>query len=276
MSSINLTGPMLFFGGPYSNLEALRALRDVADMRGIAADHCLCSGDVVAYCADAQACVDEICDWGVHVVMGNCEESLGQGQEDCGCGFEEGTACDVLSKQWFTYANAQLTEDARAWMRNLPRSITVRYTPFKMLAVHGGVEEINKFIFESQKAEIAQELEKADVDVVLAGHCGLPFSKKVGDQYWINAGVIGMPANDGQPHTWYCVITPDENGLEVGFYPLSYDYQTTQFKMATKGLATGYRDALATGLWPSLDVLPQVEKMKTDQGLSLKRFNINP
>lgn len=274
MSSINLTGPMLFFGGPYSNLEALRALRDVADMRGIAADHCLCSGDVVAYCADAQACVDEIRDWGVHVVMGNCEESLGQGQEDCGCGFEEGTACDVLSKQWFTYANAELNEDARAWMRNLPRSITVRYTPFKMLAVHGGVEEINKFIFESQKSVIAQELEKADVDIVLAGHCGLPFSKKVGDQYWINAGVIGMPANDGQPHTWYCVITPDDTGLSISFHQLTYDHQSAAEKMMAKGLASSYSDALTTGLWPSLDVLPSVEKEQTGRKRNLTAFSL--
>ncbi len=274
--SLNLSGPLLVFGGPYSNLEALKAMREVADVRSIPADHCLCTGDVVAYCADAKACVDEIRDWGIPVVMGNCEESLGEGLNDCGCGFEEGTACDLLSKQWFDHASAQLTKDDCQWMKALPRSIDLRFTPFKMRAVHGGVDQINKFIFASQKDVIADELRKADVDIVLAGHCGLPFAKQVGDQYWINAGVIGMPANDGLPHSWYCLIEPDESGLDISFHQLSYDHQTTADKMRDAGLAEGYASALSTGLWPSLDVLPEVEKKKTAQGLSLSRFRINP
>ncbi|WP_417797982.1 metallophosphoesterase family protein [Terasakiella pusilla] len=273
---LRLKGPLLVFGGPYSNLEALKALRDVAAVRGIAPDHCLCTGDVVAYCADAKACVDEIRDWGVPVVMGNCEERLGLGADDCGCGFEEGTACDLLSKQWFTHAQAQLTEDDRAWMRQLPRLIEVRYTPFKLRAIHGGVDRINRFLFASQKQEIEEELYNADVDVILAGHCGVPFVHQANGQYWINAGVIGMPANDGQPRTWYAILTPDEQGLDVSFHQLEYEYAKAADKMRDQGLAQGYAQALSTGLWPSLDVLPEKEKAQTGQRLSVNRLRINP
>lgn len=273
---LTLKGPLLVFGGPYSNLEALKALRDVASVRAIAPDHCLCTGDVVAYCADAKACVDEIRDWGVHVVMGNCEESLGEGAADCGCGFEEGTACDLLSKQWFDHAQAQLSEEDRVWMRQLPRAIELRYTPFKMRAIHGGVDQINRFLFASQKHEIGQELYKADVDIILAGHCGLPFAHQIGDQYWINAGVIGMPANDGQARTWYAILTPDERGLDVSFHQLDYDHTRAAEKMRTHGLAEGYAEALSSGRWPSLDVLPEREKAQTGQRLSVSRLRINP
>lgn len=64
------------FGGCYSNLEATVALRCEAERLGIAPHNTICTGDVVAYCADPVATVDEVRDWGVHVVMGNCEESL--------------------------------------------------------------------------------------------------------------------------------------------------------------------------------------------------------
>ena len=100
-----LDGPVLIFGGPYSNVHATRALIATAAAHGIPADRVICTGDVVAYAADAAATTDAIMDWGVPVVMGNCEESFGNEQDDCGCGFDEGTACDVLSRQWYAYAN---------------------------------------------------------------------------------------------------------------------------------------------------------------------------
>ena len=42
-------------------------------------------------CADPVATVAAVRDWGISVIMGNCEESLGWNKDDCGCGFEEGT-----------------------------------------------------------------------------------------------------------------------------------------------------------------------------------------
>jgi len=53
----DLDTPVLLFGGPYSNLQATRALRAEATRLGIAPDHVICTGDVVAYCADSAATV---------------------------------------------------------------------------------------------------------------------------------------------------------------------------------------------------------------------------
>ena len=67
----------------------------------------------MAYCADPVATVAAIRDWGIHVIMGNCEESLGWSKDDCGCGFEEGSACEQLSIDWYAYANRALGEEDR-------------------------------------------------------------------------------------------------------------------------------------------------------------------
>ena len=37
--------------------------------------------------------------------------------------------------------------------------------------------------------------------------------------------------------------------------------------MLAEGLPGGYADALVTGLWPSLDVLPEAEKSRTGRAL---------
>src|SRR5690349_9980180 len=72
--------------------------------------------------------------------------------------------------------------------------------------VHGGVDVVNRFVFASDHGLIAAELARAEADIVVAGHCGLPFIHRVGSQVWFNPGVIGMPANDGTPDGWYGLI----------------------------------------------------------------------
>ncbi|OYV85079.1 MAG: radical SAM protein, partial [Acidiphilium sp. 21-68-69] len=94
---IRADGPVLVFGGCYSNLQATRALLEAAKAHEIPPERMICTGDVVAYGADPQACAALIRDHGIATVMGNCEEQLGAGAADCGCGFTEGSSCDRLA-----------------------------------------------------------------------------------------------------------------------------------------------------------------------------------
>ena len=258
-------GPLLVFGGPYSNRQATEAIIAEAARRDIPPWHCLCTGDVVAYCADPAETVSLIRDWGCPVVMGNCEESLGSGAEDCGCGFADGTACDLLSTQWFAHATARLDDDVRAWMAALPRKITFEVAGRKSAAIHGGwaggPAAINRFLFASQPdSAYTAEFDALDADIVLAGHCGLPFVRQVGARQWLNAGVIGMPANDGDPATWFLILEPDGSHA---FHQLGYDHGAAARAMRSAGLAEGYAAGLETGLWPSLDILPEAERRAT-------------
>jgi hypothetical protein len=82
----------------------------------------------------------------------------------------------------------------------------------------------------------------------------------IADHLWHNAGVIGMPANDGTPRVWYSLIRPKPGGLQVAHRPLTYDHGRTSTKMRLAGLPDGYADALSTGIWPSCDVLLASEK----------------
>lgn len=269
LTEVAADGPLLVFGGPYSNLQATRAMLTEATRRGIPPGRVICTGDVVAYGADAAACCDLIMASGIWVIAGNCEENLAADALDCGCGFEEGTACDLLSRAWYAHANRQVTAAHRAWMAGLPRRITVRLPDGRRLAVlHGGASDISRFIFASNpQADLAAEIATTGCDGVIAGHCGIPFARQVGSGIWINAGAIGMPADDGTPRIWFAVLTPGEAGLGVEILPLEYDHAAAAAAMRAAGLPEGYAAALGSGIWPSCDVLPPAERARRGEKL---------
>ncbi|NJO67664.1 MAG: metallophosphoesterase family protein, partial [Rhodospirillales bacterium] len=229
-------GPVLVFGGPYSNLEATHAVLAEARQRGIPPRRIVCTGDVVAYCADAAATVDLVAASGIRVVMGNCEESLGFDSDDCGCGFDADTACDALAAMWYRHARQSIGPAHRAWMRGLPRRIDLQIAERRLAVIHGSVSSINRFVFASTPAdEKRAEIEASGCDGVIAGHSGLPFTQTIDGRLWHNAGAIGMPANDGTPRGWFSVLSSSGDGLRIDHCPLAYDHETAAAKMRTLG-----------------------------------------
>ncbi|SEF89881.1 metallophosphoesterase family protein [Oceanospirillum linum] len=267
--------PILIFGGPYSNLAATEAIERAAQQRNIPPQQIICTGDIIAYCADAAETTSRIQRWGIPVVMGNCEESIAEGAMDCGCGFDEGSACSLLSISWYNYALKQVSDDARQWMGQLPRNIRFTLQGRNFHVIHGGVEQINRFIFaDSDASLLEEEMAMTDADVVIGGHCGIPFARRIGERHWLNAGVIGMPANDGTADSWYMLITPGPDAIKVSWHRLSYPAEASQQAMTDAGLNTPYREALASGLWPSVDLLPESQKAVTGQRLELADYLI--
>jgi predicted phosphodiesterase len=264
-----LEGPVLVFGGPYSNLAATRALFAEAGRLGIPRERIICTGDIVAYCGEPAETVALVRESGIPVLMGNVEESLADDAEDCGCGFEEDTACARLSVDWYAFARGALDADAKAWMRALPRRIAFTLAGRELAVIHGGAVAINRFIFPSTPAgEKRAELALTGGDGIVAGHSGLPFAELVGGRLWLNAGVIGMPANDGTPRGWYALLIPRARAIRVAFFPLAYDHGATARTMAARGLKRDYAEALSTGFWPSIDVLPLAERRVRGRALT--------
>lgn len=255
-----LSGKVLVFGGPYSNLQALDAVRKLADQLNIPAERIICTGDVVGYCAQPEAVVQTVKDWGIHCIAGNVELQLRSGAVHCGCEFRPGSRCDVFSQYWYPYAKAHLSEDSINWMHELPDHLRFTYAGKNGTVLHGTYEEVAGYVFASTpwpgKARI---FEQCQSEIILAGHCGLPFADTTGGRYWLNAGVIGMPANDGTPRVW-CMLLDDADGiLSYRHLPLDYDYLTARQLMRELGLPEAYALTLSTGLWDNCEILPEVE-----------------
>lgn len=266
--------PLLVFGGPYSNLAATWALQAEADRLGVSASRIICTGDVVAYCAEPEETAQAVRAWGVHVIQGNCEQQLAAGADDCACNFEEGSACAALAKGWYPFANARVSAETRAWMRALPETLRFSFAGRTFRVVHGGVAQVNRWVFESQGGVLAEELALAHADIVLAGHAGLPFIARAGQRTWFNPGVIGMPANDGTPDVWYGLIRAQSDAIVLSTHRLAYDHRRAAAAMRRFGHANGYARTLITGLWPSLDVLPPAERAATGRRTRAKSVRL--
>lgn len=267
-----LDKPLLLFGGCYSNLQATQALQIWAKENNFEADQCICTGDIVAYCGSPYETVELIRDWGVYCIQGNVEQSLATKADDCGCGFEEGTVCDTLSRGWYPLADSAIKQDQRDWFKQLPEHIQVNIAGQIVRVVHGAVSDVSRFMFDSQtEKDFINEFElidsDEDINVIIAGHSGLPFTKKTNNKQWHNSGALGMPANDGSQDVWFSILDIINDEIQFTHHRLEYDVATAHQEMLNNNLTQGYHQALKTGLWPSMDVLPEFEK--NQQGIRI-------
>jgi len=255
-----LQGKLLVFGGVYSNLQALEALQAIAKREHIPPQLIICTGDVVGYCAAPELCVQKIIQWGIHCIAGNVEIQLREGEGDCGCNFDEAGRCNLFSKQWYPYAQKQLSKTSIEWMKTLPDFLQFQYADLTTTVLHGSYHETAEFIFKSTDWAVkANNFTATQSDLILAGHCGLPFHEIRDEKIWLNAGVIGVPANDGTTRVWY-VILEDNNG-QLGFkhHQFSYNHQLAAQKMKDNYLPFTYANTLETGIWDNCEILPAKE-----------------
>ncbi len=254
-----LAGPVLLFGGAYSNLQATEAVLAQAEAIGLPTGNVICTGDVVAYCAQPAETVAAVRAAQAVVIAGNCEKQLADNALDCGCGFELGTTCDLLSAGWYAQADANIDDEARDWMAALPDVVTFQHAGKRAAVIHGGVTDVARFLFSvSSEEAFAEEIAALEalvgaVELVFAGHSGIAFERQIGAVTWVNAGAIGMPQHDGQRETRFAILEDGTPEIRT----LTYDAQTAHAEMISAGLTQGYDRALLSGHWPSEDVLPQ-------------------
>lgn len=254
------TGKMLLFGGVYSNLQALEALIAISERENIAPSNCLCTGDIVGYCAQPEETVQRFKAWGAKSIAGNVELQLANDEEDCGCDFKAGGRCDTFSKMWFPYAKGQLSESSLEWLATLPEHLTFTYGDQKVMVVHGSFDHVSEYIFQSTPNTIKEEqLKSAGSNIIIAGHCGLPFHEELANGIWLNPGVIGMPANEGTPRVWYMVLELQDGKPTYSHRYFDYDHNTATQLMLINFLPESYAETLSSGIWDNMEILPQAE-----------------
>ncbi len=262
------TGKHIIFGGVYSNFQALQALQKKAEEWDIPASNIICTGDIAGYCAQPEECIQAVKDWGIHSICGNVEIQLSSGEESCGCDFIPGSRCDSFSKEWYPYAYSQTSESSKEWMKTLPKHLSFTLRGKSVIVVHGSFHKTSEFIFRSTPWQVkSQNFLSTDADVILSGHCGIAFDHKEGNQTWLNAGVIGMPANDGGQHVWFLTLDDSTGTLTHEFHQLHYDHNTTNALMVKNDLPAAYAKTILTGIWDNCEILPTEETEKQGQPL---------
>lgn len=267
---INIQGKVLLFGGVYSNLQALEKLKSIAEKNNIPPENCICTGDIVGYCAQPEETIQLFKLWGAKSIAGNVEIQLREGAEDCGCDFRKGSRCDGFSQLWYPYAQSKLSKSSLDFIKEIPDHIQFTYAEKKTIVVHGSWTNVSEFIFKSTPWEVKQStFEATKSDLIIAGHCGLPFKQIENEKLWINPGVIGMPANDGNPTVWYAVLNDAEKEVSITHHAMNYNHKLTSKLMYNGLLPEEYARTIITGIWDNTEILPPVES-------GLQGFGIQP
>ncbi|SHM80160.1 metallophosphoesterase [Polaribacter sp. KT 15] len=265
-----LSGKTLLFGGVYSNLQAIEALKQIAEKEGIPPENCICTGDIVGYCAQPEETVQLFKLWGAKSIVGNVEIQLRENAADCGCDFREGSRCDGFSQLWYPYAQSKLSSNSLEFLKTLPNTIQFEYASKKATVVHGSYFNVSEFIFKSTDwSKKAPNFIATNSDVIVAGHCGLPFQDQQNGQLWLNPGVIGMPANDGNPSVWYAILDDAKENFNYTHHTLNYNYKLTSKLMQNGLLPEEYSRTIVTGIWDNTEILPAIETGLQGFGIQL-------
>lgn len=266
--------PLLLFGGVYSNYEAVETLQKIAEKEAIPPSQIICTGDIVGYCADPEPSVKLVEKWGIHSIAGNVEIQLRNGDDGCGCDFTVDSRCDFFARQWYPFAQKKVGNSSLEFMRQLPEFLQFNYCGKLCTVVHGSYFHTSEFIFKSTPwATKSRNFSETNSDVIIAGHCGLPFHDLKNDKYWLNPGVIGMPANDGTTRVWYMILRPSAGEFTFEHKHFEFDYDETFARMLEEELPVAYAKTLSSGLWDNNDILPAEETLAQGKKLIFPTFD---
>ena len=251
------------FGGVYNNHLALAAVLAAAADRGAEAVYCL--GDLGGFGPHPEKVRPLLEAGGVRVLQGNYEESLAAGRDDCNCGYTD-PRDNHFARLSYRYTAAGCSPGFKAWMGTLPRRRRVRVGGRELLLVHGSPRRINEFLFRSTSPvpflEVLLDQERADG--LLCTHTGLHWHRRLpSGRDVVNVGVIGRPANDGDPRVRWAMIEAREGGgagaagdgdsgggeLAVELLPLAYDHRALAAEMRRERLPEEFVETTLTGWW---------------------------
>lgn len=249
-------------GGVYSNHLALEAALE--DARRMEATEVYCLGDIGAFGPHPDRAIDILRAADVQVVQGNYDDSVGNGLEDCQCGYTDPRDNHYAALS-YEYTLRHTGRDNRRWLRDLPKGLRLELAGRRVLMAHGSPRRVNEFLWESTTPEpfIRRMLREHDADVALVTHTGLHWQRWLTDDPGrgvVNVGAIGRPANDGDPAVHYALLTVDES-IQVELRRVEYDHRRLAAEMREEDLPEQFVETILTGWWTTcLEVLPAKER----------------
>jgi diadenosine tetraphosphatase ApaH/serine/threonine PP2A family protein phosphatase len=230
----------------HANLEATEAV--LADAREQDCTDFVCLGDVVGYNANPHECVEIVRKLECPVIMGNHDEqaALDESSRDF----------NALAEMAINWTRAQLTDEDKIWLRELPLSQEVR----DFTIVHATLDTPGQWGYVFNTLDAAASFAHQHTTVCFFGHTHVAgaFVRDDGvkrvkvdqlriDQtkkYFINTGSVGQP-RDGDWRAAYCIYDVETKVVEQR--RVKYDLATAQQKIIKAGLPPLLAERLKLG-----------------------------
>ena len=251
------------FGGVYSNYLSLKEVIKDAKKRKVDAVYCL--GDLGAFGPNPDMVFPLLMENNIPVVQGNYDNSVGNNLNDCQCGYTD-PRDNYFAKLSYDYTFKKTSGQYKRWMKNLPAEIRLELSGFKVLLCHGSPRQTNEFLWESTTPDhfIAKLCCDFNADVICTTHTGIHWNRTLtGNKYFVNAGVIGRPENDGNTNVGYTILEASDDKLNIDYIPIEYDYEGLAEEMYREKIPEEFIETILTGWWTTcLEILPSKERVR--------------
>lgn len=251
-----------FFGGVYNNHLSLRQTLARFDELGV--DEVYCLGDIGGFGPHPDRSVDILRQEEITVIQGNYDDAIGNELDDCQCGYTD-PEDNYFAELSYDYTLENTSDHHKSWMQTLEPTKTIDRAGRTLQLCHGSPRKVNEFLWETTTSDafLNRLFDEAGADLILGTHTGIHWHRPLPNgRHFINVGVIGRPANDGNTHVWACLVELEPGGeVSVEFLPINYDYHRLADEMRQEGLPDEFIETIETGWWTTcLEILPAKER----------------
>ena len=233
------------FSDIHANLPALEAVLADMNARGLTERYCL--GDLVGYATYPNEVVGAIHKLNIPPVMGNYDQGVGNGSDDCGCAYKTAEA-KALGNRSIAWTNEHTTSENKAFLRQLAAQIPLLLGDLRVVLVHGSPRKINEYLFEDRPdSSLERLLDLAEADVLVCGHTHVPYHRLLpSGRHVVNDGSVGKP-KDGDPRACYAILEANGYDFRVTFVRVVYDVERTARAIEASTLPHEFAAMLRTG-----------------------------
>ncbi len=209
----------------HGNLPALETV--LGDMPPV--DHLLCAGDVVGYNPWPGDCVDRMRERSVPTVAGNHDRAV----------FADRLRMNHMANAGIEYTRNELSDDQRAWLRELPDERTA--VDGRVKVVHGHPEDPDRYTYPDEFSGSML----GDESVLVLGHTHVQAHRTFEEGVVVNPGSVGQP-RDSDPRAAYAVVDLDGE-VTVEQHRVEYDVDRVVERVEAVGLPTRIGTRLRKG-----------------------------
>ncbi len=225
-----------FISDIHGNVYALKAVLEDIEKRGILSSNIYSLGDLVGYGTRPNEVINLIKSKNIVSVMGN---------HDMSAAFNDINDTKKVLDAPLKWTINELSDDSKNYLRNLPKSLSIRVCDKSILLNHGSPTSITDYVFEHDLEKQENLTHVIKEDIIVFGHTHLQYHKTVNEKLFINAGSVGRPKDDDNRACYAILNLNDE--LKVEFVRIPYDFETLAKEIENTDLPDSYAQVIRTG-----------------------------
>jgi putative phosphoesterase len=235
------------FGDIHGNMLGLEAAWRSLSAAG--AELSVCTGDIVQFGPEPEACVSFLREHAIDCVQGNCDRAVARDRRTTGDEFEN-VHWRNLAREALEWTRGSLTRAGRSWLRSLPEESRFEIGRRTVAVTHGLPGNVAGSLSSSADPEVLDVLlERCGAGILVLGHTHEPFLIRRPGGWIINPGSIGggsLPSAG----TAALLEIPEKGPVSVSMLRVPFDAGLYSRAAAAAGLPDVFRRCIELGRDP--------------------------